>query len=826
MDHSLLPAPATEAPDSKFLHIPYGQRWEPLKPTIIKIYLQENNRIARLADRMKNEFQFDAKPHQYRYYFKKWDIKKRTTREEKTAVITALGKRRLRDGVSTSDAAIVQGGVQKAVDKKQLKRHIQDNIRHDVTAARLRPGLFLQHSLPYAAITRNQITADSPVTPQYLSINSPESVCTPSSPSRGQSPTMQLIQRKVLVDRATLFLDGRERDLLSQMSPAERKSWTLPLIRFKSLAGLPMPSTPEFAGESEELRISPTPIAGVTYLTAPTQLCRWAIHYKEPEYDDIPSLARSSDELAEEMYDIEDESTWTPWLVDGSQPDISTTMSQGLRQGDFTAIESHDVPLATDVLVDAAEKSKEELDAEAYGFAIMSRNMKVIIDMVEKYDDELPETMGEVFPFHLAARHLDGAKTCCSVFELLLNLMHESNSIGVRYIDGHGHTVLDAFFVKILRSHSTVPAHIISDVFSSQDRCEGDEVDPCGRWDADSPCVRQLHGSGHRAIPGDWKHTFCHTSVQAICHCLALIFMGPWRPNINTGSGLFKKRCGGCGMELAIGPLHALVLTAYHLANNATPGENLFGIIASLTRLLTLGADPCLVVEVSILELFGEHATAECHHTRMNPAELGSKVPPYILRKWSTEVQQGWRTFLAIITFEISCRKESKFEEKDISTTIFDSSSSDEDGEDDAASADSGDTTFCSSDIHDIERRMHRNLVYCGNTQLGILWMMIQGEFLTYRRLTEGASWLSPRFNMQEVLGAMDKQEPLPTKSQPTQADEGFKKYSRCGFFHGADHPGCARREEVCTSYFANFDDWSRTTFIVPVVGLTEVWGL
>lgn len=43
-----------------FLQIPYSQRWEYLKPTIVRIYMEEKNQIAVLAKRMKDECKFDA----------------------------------------------------------------------------------------------------------------------------------------------------------------------------------------------------------------------------------------------------------------------------------------------------------------------------------------------------------------------------------------------------------------------------------------------------------------------------------------------------------------------------------------------------------------------------------------------------------------------------------------------------------------------------------------------------------------------------------------------------------------------------------------------
>lgn len=46
--------------DPTFSHVPYDQRWEPLKPTIIRLYMEEGEKIASLAERMKNEYGFSA----------------------------------------------------------------------------------------------------------------------------------------------------------------------------------------------------------------------------------------------------------------------------------------------------------------------------------------------------------------------------------------------------------------------------------------------------------------------------------------------------------------------------------------------------------------------------------------------------------------------------------------------------------------------------------------------------------------------------------------------------------------------------------------------
>lgn len=69
------------------------------------------------------------RPSQYRYHFRKWGIKKRMTKEQKDATIAVLGKR-MRPGASTSIVKFQEGDIEKPVDPKNLKRYINDQIRH------------------------------------------------------------------------------------------------------------------------------------------------------------------------------------------------------------------------------------------------------------------------------------------------------------------------------------------------------------------------------------------------------------------------------------------------------------------------------------------------------------------------------------------------------------------------------------------------------------------------------------------------------------------------------------------------------------------------
>ncbi|KAI0121969.1 hypothetical protein F4814DRAFT_407096 [Daldinia grandis] len=801
-----------DGPVKKFLDIPYDQRWEYLKADIVHMYIDEENTIKRVSERMRNDYNFDAQIHQYQSHLRKWKIKKRITTKEKNVIISALGKRIRQDGVSTSNVTINQGqgDFAKGVDKKQLMRYINQDIRRSEPLI-LNPGLFLRHSLPYAALIRrvggHDVYSPAKSTPHSLDliINSPPEAVSSSSPADAMSPATQLVQQKILFNRARLFIEGRDRDFIAQLTTDERKSvatwlhdfwiysfmtvkywgrgpeaWDLSLINFKSFAGIipPSPVDPsvnqEFVQSSRRLSIP----------NSPTQLCQWSIHYETPEYEDIRATI-AVPQRSEDRFDIDDESTWTEWPTNGPNRDLTSTLARGLQGNQFSSVEAKELPFATDPIIKAAEKSTDELNADAFGFAIMSRNIGVIDKILDNYDGEFPDSLSAIFPFHLAARYLDGAKTCYLMMLYLVYNLEESCSIGTNYIDDSGFTVLDTLFITILRSHSKVPLDILSGDSASQSHYAGQEVDPCGRWDADSPCVRQLYASGSSEIPHGWKHIFCHTSVQAVCHSLSAIFSVEWNPDINTPSGLFKRRCSCCGLELKLGPLHALVLTAFFLANNGMPGENLFGMICCLVCLLTHQADPHTGVDVSIPELLGRGLANECQHVTMNPAELALKIYLEKTTPWTSQVSRGWKIFLSILQLD---RK------KDFGNVHLHRRNPDK----------------CSH---------VPKVTYSNNRQLGQIWAAIQAELLTYRRLSEEDGWLSANFDMEKLWGALedDNEELLrefADNPDHITGESKLKGYSSCGHFDGAGIPLCAIREEVCNSYYANLDNWERTTFI------------
>lgn len=582
------------------------------------------------------------------------------------------------------------------------------------------------------------------------------------------------------------------------------KNWTLPLINFKTLAGVIDGSTgPQLSG-SQEVDFTQSSLVATGVNDPPTKLCNWSIHidFDSVHYDPIDSQPSSPASNNGDQFDVEDESTWREWN-DQHGRDLTSTITQGLQANAFTMHRVEDLPIAVDQIVSTVSGSMRDATVEAIGFAIMARNVDSLRSLLEgaNYNEE---ALRAISPFHLAAKFLDGSKACCGVMWILLSLLEDELSIGANYTDDLGMTVLDTLFMSILHSHSSVSPLILGTNFSASGLLfEGVDVDICGRWDADSPLVRQLHANGETTIPQEWKHVFCHTSAQAVCHCLTAIFIGVWRPDINTPSGLFQKRCQSCGLELKLGPLHSFVVVCFHLARSCRPGETLFGMLACLVCLLTLRADPSRSAEISLPAILGLGETEECQHQAFNAAELASSVPSAVVNAWRPEVKLGWEAIKEVLHH---CVKQGQ-------TRTFKTS-------DDSESSEGGndlesDSESCTHVVHTWAHRDGTEMVKCGDKRLGTIWAAIQVELLTYRRLQVGDSWLSSKFDMQDVIeGLRAHDESSVKRLLANWGEHTFQSFSVCGLFPKAENPGCARREDACATYFANLDDWKRTTFI------------
>lgn len=544
----------------------------------------------------------------------------------------------------------------------------------------------------------------------------------------------------------------------------------------------------------------------------PTNLCRWAIHTRTPYYEAIPSPPESQ----QEEFDLNDTDNWPAWNEEAHRTHFVDRLQEALQSNSFSSIEAKDLPLSITRVALAAKRSKPELLAESVGFAIMAHNEELIVSILAQNSPQDLD-LTQLSPFHLAASYTDGTKACCNILWTLTCSLAGRNSIMNLYVNNLGYTVLDSLMISIIKAHTSCTPRNVDSRFGTAKRFVGEDIDICGRWDADSPCIRALNGAGIASIPFTWKHMFCHTSVQAICHSIIAIFCAPWAPGINTPSGLFTKTCGTCGKKLELLPLHTLVLVAFYLAQNGCEGESLFGALACLACLLAYGANPLEKAEISVEALLGTDDGDHCSHAPLDPVELAKQVPQAISATWTEDVRLGWEVFLGVLRF---AQQERNHENRPEPTSeVFGLTSQVGLAGFSSAFEVWGDEMPIDSEEEDddtgggrCEHWGHNGNFYGGSKELGILWAAIQTEFLTYRRLNDADSWLSEHFSMKSVVDGLTNG--LGFGLLPLVEREMMKPYCRCGRFLDAESAHCCISEEACSFYFSNLEDWQRSTFL------------
>lgn len=514
--------------------------------------------------------------------------------------------------------------------------------------------------------------------------------------------------------------------------------------------------------------------------------------------------------------------TWPAWQGDAAPASLADRLKEAIEQNSFSDIERESLPISSTQIVKAAIRSPEELEVESVGFAIMAQNVAALIDEHEEsiiYNLDL----SKLYPFHLAASYISGGKICCNMLAYLAcdGDPASQNSIKKLYINDLGYTVLDCLMLSILKSHTSCTLAVADSQAPRSQGFIGEDIDLCGRWDADSACVLALHRQGIARTPFSWKHVFCHTSAQTICHSISAIFRLPWSPDINIPSGLFIKYCQNCKQKLSLLPLHSLVLVAFHLGNNGTEGETLFGIIACLLCLLMNDADPLEQAEISLNSLLDIDEDG-CSHILMTPAELAEHVPPEVMNKWSNEAQLGWKVFARILRYAVNER--SGLTETEAMSTGSNSSSRPSSPcppESSTSIRLQGSSQCGDSDVEDDEECDHwydestgreRKHFYGDSRDLGKLWGAVQTELLTYRRIKEGDPWLSSNFDMHAVLQALSRYRDMDTL--PIFRNSVLQPLCVCGRFKRALDDLCPTVNEACAKYFSNMEDWSRSVFI------------
>jgi hypothetical protein len=646
--------------------------------------------------------------------------------------------------------------------------------------------------------------------------------------------------------------------------------WTAGLVSSLTTGSLAGASPPNRA-----LAMLPgaTPDRWDEIVNQPTQLCKWSIHVKPVAYSPIPE---KDDDVPDE-FDIDNPQSWRMWSEKEMSVSFTSTMQQSLMNNTFSFTSMDSLPIAPELISASVQKDPDLLLGDAVKAAIMAGNSELLDNLLEDAESKQLDMLKEIHPFHLAAAILDGGHRCCSVIETL------SGWIGPEYLffnqhDDLGHTVLDALLVTVLRSHTTVSPEHVNPCFNPPHRYPGEEKDVCGRWDADSPAVRSLFRCGFPRIPTSWKHAFCHTAVQAVCHSAIIMLGSPARPPIDAPSGLFLRRCNNCGLELKLGPLHTVIVVAFYLAHCGMPGETLLGILAVLVCLLSLGANPSMKTDMSVQEILGGAEMGRRYHKLMDSYDLMQEVPERLISGWTPECQVGWSCIRRVLLLakRDSDAKLSRAEVESMSENDCQDDSdgtSDSDLEESAQGhwgshgycvindGDEGPCAICGQEGGSIEEnetegdQRDRGAAFlsqnddfdahsdsasarcrlfseglhgewlnlpCLNPKLGLIWAAIQAELLTYRRVSLEGRWVSGNFSMDALEKwlsgkAFKFQTPLVELRM-------MATHSPCGWFmNGHGEYLCPVAEEVCSDYFMNMDVYDRASFL-PKPELENLW--
>jgi len=610
------------------------------------------------------------------------------------------------------------------------------------------------------------------------------------------------------------------------------REWTADLLEFdrfkdKDLPTHSSPNTPRSNVGTPAYAATPRSEGSAGLLSRlsshPSPLCNWTIHAAiRSRFEGDEAFNADSDESSES--EGEDNRTPRP----KTRETFEEKLQAALENSKFSNLNPGDLPMTLVQISKAARRSPKELLQEAFGFSLVARNEKVFWKLLPRAA-RTNFVGSEIYPLHLLTSFLDGSKTCCNLLDAALNHIAEESSIQKLYVNNHEHTVLDNLMMSILKGHISCRPVSVDDKFAKLKRFTGEEVDICGRWDADSDCVRELFAEVYATIPVEWKHMFCHTSIQAICHCIGRMFGPVFAPPINFPSGLFTKHCQSCGMKLQLLPLHSLVLIAVHLARSGCPGENLFGIFACLVCLLVNGASPISKAHISLDALMDKDSATECGHEDLDPLQLAERVPDSLMVGWTEQVILGWQVICSTVRY---ARDERDPRSKRVSNrrNRDDGFNADLDVSDDEMSINEDSEDGDMDDQSDEEEELcsHSKTVtgnfYGGSKAIGTLWAAIQTELATYRRLTEEDPWISQYFDMRSLLDGMKNGGLI---SIPLVDRDMMSPFCKCGRFLDVTDEACPCMDEVCDfgEHFANLDSaWNRTTYIMIPEGHNESW--
>lgn len=542
----------------------------------------------------------------------------------------------------------------------------------------------------------------------------------------------------------------------------------------------------------------------------PDQLCFWSIHDRDLDRDDVS------------------EEDWAPGESVAIGP-FSKKLFLNLQSNKFSSIPDTYLPISIPHILKESDGLQEQFLLESVRLAIMSRNHKLLDDLllqVHEFNFDITKT----FPFHLAATYLDGATTCCYIFDCLIHQM--DGLLRRNYVNDLGYTILDTLMITILRSHSVCPPERYYLGFHDQSRFPGEEIDICGRWDADSECIRRFYATGKRGIPFEWKHKFCHTSALTICHAISTIFSSPASgyPNPNQPSGLFQSMCVHCGKRCELYPLHTLMLVALQLSLFGKDDEDLFGILACLLCLLANNVDASKTAEISELLFDDISDEDQCMHEQLSAAQLTEKIITRYSARWSEKLLRSWRIccwVLACAELEAELGPEERrilengeSVDVDIASLTIDTSPPDileASPETSTITPKRNDATIPCSVLHSEEEIGLSESLLWGfesnpfgmNRDLAKLWAAVQTEMLTYRRQCENDPWVSENFDMEALQQGLESGLGVCIRLITENMMQEYCKCGRCI----CKSPMCPTEFDVQAKFFSNIHT-SRATYL------------
>ncbi|KAI0469021.1 hypothetical protein F4859DRAFT_146187 [Xylaria cf. heliscus] len=746
-----------------------AMRWADLKPIIKKLFIDDNRTLDEIVGILRTEYNFEVNVDKlkHRVYRMHWGIKKSMSSAQKEQLINDL--------LAHPNESLLAGLSDTVVRK--LVRHLrvpQNETSRDHPSPTISMFSYLNSLHNVLKSLRTNVVP-------FLGSEGPLLV------RRGLAPLRKELRLRARTNRSRLLISGRLYDMVRTLNLEERRilsiwvgqlkvfmhktaknwgrgprTWTADLLEFDHNQCYKLMSSHQVLPDKPiALNEVVDPAVGGPKAEEPPQLCRnlcpWMIHCSSSRYAQLiqwlpdqqtvaqpssldQSVAQSQPHGSSRTFNSASQSppgdknctdTWK------DEPCFSEVCGRAIAEHSFSTIPGDDLPFS---LLEFEHCQPDFLDSLSLAITAGS---KTLLEQLVLSNDVLNVDLSSISPFHLAASYLNSSKACCEIFEALVCLPNTRRQLSRLYVSGLGHTVLDSLLVTILKSHSALPPEMVEDEWRE---CgfPGADVDICGRWEFDTPEVFARVCEGAPLVPFNWKHKFCHSSVQAICHSIRTLFSFFWSPDVNTLSGLFLRRCGNCFHELRLGPLHALVVTAAYLVQYGCRGEDLFGIVACGLSLLTSGADPTLQASVSIRDLYSQAPRNMCAHEELTPSEFARKVEPIIFKKQlSQELKAGWELLCYILHDHRKCDSDSGIKQCQLHV-----------------------------DEHPLP------IVWDDN--LADLWAAVQAEFLSYRRSDEHDQWLSEKFYMQAWLGGH--------KTGPVRSDylkDGvLKAHCSCGRFN------------------------------------------